>query len=131
MKDLIVDQFQNSVDEVLIRHDNVLDVITKMSDATAKVNRAVAKTITSCGCVEMHSAKQDIPDDANYEALKAFSKSNMSGELCTTCREKIEAEIGNQLFYLAALCNHMDINLYDVFLKEFDRIKTLGKYNLY
>ena len=41
MKDCIFDNFQNSVDESLLRHRSVLDVITKLQESDARVNRAV------------------------------------------------------------------------------------------
>ena len=40
----------------------------------------------------------------------------------------IEREIGNNLFYLTSLCNALNINLYDVLLKESDKMNTLGKF---
>lgn len=131
MKDLIIDQFQNSVEENLIRHVSLLDIITKFSEASSKVNRAVAKSITTCGCLQLSNCSKDLPEDAVYDQLKEHSHTELSGELCPVCREKIESEIGNLMFYLAAMCNKADVNMYDVFLKEYDRIQTLGKYNLY
>lgn len=131
MKDLIIDQFQNSVEENLIRHVSLLDIITKVSEASSKVNRAVAKTITTCGCLELTKCSSDLPEDAVYDQLKEHGHTELKGEMCQVCREKIESEIGNLMFYLAAMCNRTDVNLYDVFLKEYDRIQTLGKYNLY
>jgi len=131
MKDLIIDQFQNSVEEVLIRHVSLLDIITKFSEASSKVNRAVAKSVSTCGCMELSSCSKELPEDATYDQLKDHVHSELSGDLCPVCREKIESEIGNLMFYLAAMCNKADVNMYDVYLKEFDRIKTLGKYNLY
>ncbi len=131
MKDLIIDQFQNSVEEVLIRHVSLLDIITKFSEASSKVNRAVAKSITACGCLELSNCSKDLPEDAVYDQLKDHGHTTLKGELCPVCREKIESEIGNLMFYLAAMCNKADVNMYDVFLKEYDRIKTLGKFNLY
>ena len=44
--------------------------------------------------------------------------------------ENIEDEIGNDLFYLASLCNLLDLNLYDILLKEYNQIATLGKYSM-
>jgi len=131
MKDLIIDQFQNSVEEVLIRHVSLLDIITKFSEASSKVNRAVAKSTTSCGCMKLTPCSNDLPEDATYDQLKDQAHTELNGELCPVCREKIESEIGNLMFYLAAMCNKADVNMYDVFLKEYDRIQTLGKYNLY
>ncbi|AKN33005.1 hypothetical protein Ccar_19970 [Clostridium carboxidivorans P7] len=67
-------------------------------------------------------------ENINIESLKDCLKSHISGELCDSCREVIEHEIGNNLFYLTSLCNSLDLNLFDVLLKENDKINTLGKY---
>jgi len=37
--------------------------------------------------------------------------------------------LGNNLFYLAALCNTFDLNLYDILLKEHKKLSALGVYN--
>ncbi|MBP1760903.1 MAG: hypothetical protein H6Q64_445, partial [Firmicutes bacterium] len=37
MKDLICDEFQNTVDNLLIRHHSVLDVTSKLNEATCRV----------------------------------------------------------------------------------------------
>lgn len=131
MKDVIYDEFQNKVDEVLIRHANLLDILSKMGDAASRTNRAVVKSITSCGCLELNVSKPDVPNDSNYEALKDFKSEHINGSLCPTCREKVEEELGKLEFYIAALCNSLDINLYDVILKEYKNISTLGKFSLY
>ncbi|OJV61919.1 MAG: DUF1573 domain-containing protein [Clostridiales bacterium 38-18] len=131
MKDVIYDEFQNKVDEVLIRHANLLDILSKMGDAASRTNRAVVKSITSCGCLELNVSKSDVPDDSNYEALKNFKSEHINGALCPTCREKVEEELGKLEFYIAALCNSLDINLYDVILKEYKNISTLGRFSLY
>lgn len=131
MKDVIYDEFQNKVDEVLIRHANLLDILSKMGDAASRTNRAVVKSITSCGCLELNVSKSDVPNDSNYEALKDFKSEHINGSLCPTCREKVEEELGKLEFYIAALCNSLDINLYDVILKEYKNISTLGRFSLY
>ena len=131
MKDVIYDEFQNKVDEVLIRHVNLLDIVSKLSESAARSNRAVIKTVTSCGCVSLNVAKIDIPEDATYDALKEFRSEHMQGKPCPVCRDKIEEELGKLEFYIAALCNGLDLNLYDVLLKEYNRINTLGRYSLY
>ena len=133
MKDVIFDDFQNSVDELLLRHRSILDIMTKLQESEARINRAVAKTITNCGCIEIHSTKQQQPernDIDNMEDLKNFLNPQVNGELCENCRDVIENEIGNNMFYLASLCNLLGLNLYDIFLKEYDKIDTLGKYSL-
>ena len=133
MKDCIFDNFQNSVDESLLRHRSILDIITKLQESQARVNRAVVKSITNCGCIKVEAKKQYAPDnidDLNLDTLSASLDTHMQGTLCENCREVIERELGNNLFYTTSLCNLLDLNLYDVLLKEYDKINTLGKYNM-
>ena len=131
MKDVIIDDFQNSVDESLLRHRSILDIMTKLQESDARINRAVAKTVTNCGCIEIDSTKKPEKNDIdNIEDLKNFLNPQIKGELCESCRDVIENEIGNNLFYLASLCNLLNLKLYDIFLKEYDKIDTLGKYSL-
>lgn len=133
MKDVIFDDFQNSVDESLLRHRSILDIITKLQESQARVNRAVAKSITNCGCIKVEAKKQYIPaniDDLNLDTLSASLDTHMEGNLCKNCREVLERELGNNLFYITSLCNLLDLNLYDILLKEYDKISTLGKYTM-
>jgi len=133
MKDCIFDNFQNSVDESLLRHRSILDIITKLQESEARVNRAVAKSITNCGCIEVRAENQsntsDI-DNFNLDGLKSSHDPNVHGNLCENCREVIERELGNNLFYITSLCNLLDLNLYDILLKEYNKISTLGKYTM-
>lgn len=131
MKDVIFDDFQNSVNESLLRHRSLIDIMTKLQESQARINRAVAKSATNCGCIEIQGKKVHLPKDFNIDDIKTLnkdSKSSIKGDLCENCRDIIEGEIGNNLFYLAALCNSLDINLYDIMLKEYNKIDTLGKY---
>jgi len=132
MKDIIFDDFQNCVNDSLIRHKSILDILTKYSESTSKVNRSVAKAVTQCGCINISAQKQHIPQELSDSEvdLNNYLTSHLNGNLCDNCREIIEREIGNNLFYLTALCNHLDINLYDILLKEYNKSVTLGKYNL-
>ena len=129
MKDIIFDSFQNDISESLLRHKSILDVLTKYTESSARVNRVVAKAVTNCGCIKINASKQCLPkDDNSLESLSNCLKTHIDGCLCDNCREVIEREIGNNLFYLTSLCNLLDINLYDVLLKENDKITTLGKF---
>ena len=129
MKDIIFDDFQNSVNDSLLRHKSVLDVLTKFSESNARVNRAVAKAVTNCGCLQIDAKKQPLSEESVMDNLGDCLNTHIKGELCANCREVIEREIGNNLFYLTSLCNNLDISLYDVLLKESDRINTLGKFS--
>jgi NTP pyrophosphatase (non-canonical NTP hydrolase) len=131
MKDVIFDDFQNAVNDSLIRHKSILDILTKFQESNGRTNRAIAKSITNCGCINVAAKKQQMPednDDINIESLKDCLQTHIDGKLCDNCREVIEREIGNNLFYLTSLCNILDLNLYDVLIKEYDKINTLGKY---
>lgn len=119
MNDMIFDAYQNCVNDCLIRHNNILDVITKYSETNAKVNRSIVKAITSCKCI-------DIEKNKNFDHYCG----KLKNDLCNTCREIIEQEIGDNLFYLTSLCNLLEVNLYDILLKEYDKLQTLGKFNL-
>lgn len=138
MKDVIFDDFQNSVDESLFRHRTILDIMTKLQESEARINRAVAKAASNCGCINIDTKKKKRPDNSNdsddlekdIETIKNYMDSQLKGTLCENCRDIIQDEIGNNLFYLAALCNFLDLNLYDILLKEYDKIGTLGKYTL-
>lgn len=129
MKDILCDEFQNTVAELLIRHQSILDILSKSQEAVARVNRAAVKAVTNCGCIKINAARKLIPEDAKLEDLKGLLDSHLAGNLCDNCKEMIESELGKTLFYLTALCNALDINLYDVFLKEHKKISTLRIFN--
>ena len=130
MRDLLCDGFQEAVDEYLIRHKSILDVLSKLGESSGRANRAVAKAVTSCGCIKIDATKQTIPPDIGSLALiKDHMKNHVEGHLCEHCVEILEDEIGRNLFYLAALCNVLDLNLYDILLKEQERVTCLGIFN--
>lgn len=133
MKDIIFDDFQNSVNESLVRHKSLIDVMTKLQESEARINRAVAKSITRCGCIKLNAKKQEIPgedSEIEIENLSQCLQTHIKGKLCDNCRDVIESEIGTNIFYLTSLCNTLGLSLYDILLKEYDKVNTLGKYNL-
>jgi len=131
LKDLICDEFQNTVDNLLIRHHSVLDVVSKLSEATCRVNRSVVKSVTDCGCVSIQAQKIQLPDNiGSINELKSYLDNHLRGQLCPQCEDIISSELGKLLFYTAALCNTLNINLYDVFIKEHKEAEALGVYNM-
>jgi len=134
MKDVIYDDFQNIVSETLVRHKSIIDILTKLQESEARINRAVAKSITSCGCLEINAKRQEypseIPDDMTLEDFSKCMDAHLEGGLCDNCRDVLEKELGNNLFYIASLCNVMNLNMYDVLLKEYNKLKMLGKYGM-
>ncbi|MGI6684298.1 MAG: DUF1573 domain-containing protein [Bacillota bacterium] len=132
MKDLICDEFQNTVSKYLVRHQSILDILSKIQESSARVNRATVKTVTNCGCLQIHASKKEIPPDATFDdyAIMKILDNNLEGKICSECQETIENELGKTLFYIAALCNALDLNLYDVLLKEHKKLSTLRIFNL-
>lgn len=130
MKDLICGGFQDTVECCLVRHRSIIDVLTKLSESASRVNRAVAKAVTSCGCVSIEARKQVFPDDVALSEMAKHMPTHVRGRLCDHCRETLDNELGRNLFYLAALCNLLDLNLYDAFIKENERLQALGVYSI-
>ncbi|ABY92140.1 hypothetical protein JCM16816_21120 [Thermoanaerobacter brockii subsp. lactiethylicus] len=130
MKDIIVDDLQNTVDEYLLRHRSIMDILTKIQESSARINRAVAKSVTECGCIRINASKQETPPDATLEEAHKYFKTHLEGQLCENCKEVIEAEIGNNVFYIIALCNVLGLNFYDILLKKHKELNTLGIFNM-
>lgn len=130
MKDIIFDDFQNNVNDSLLRHKSILDTLSKYTESNSRVNRAIIKAVTNCGCIKINASKQCLPtEDYSMENISDCLKNHLEGELCDNCREVIEREMGNNIFYLTSLCNTLGINLYDIILKENDKVNTLGKFS--
>lgn len=130
MNNMMVDEFQYIVQELLVRNKSIIDQLTKFQDSNARVNRSICKAVTNCGCIKINAQKQIFPDDHSYEQVRNIMKTHVEGKLCDNCRDIIEKEMGSNLFYLASMCNTLDLNLYDIIIKELERIKMLGDYNL-
>ncbi len=126
----LTDQFQSTVKSLLIRHQSILDILSKGQETSARVNRAVVKSVTSCGCHAVNANKKPVPPDASLADLKELLNSQLEGFICDNCRDIIEAELGKQLFYIAALSNALDISLTDVLFQEHKKLQTLTIFNL-
>lgn len=130
INDIYMEDFQDVVNDLLMRNRSILDIVSKIQTSSGRVNRSVIKSVTHCGCIEINGKKQSFPEDANIEELSELLSSHVNGKLCPNCRATIEKEVGGALFYLAALCNTLGISLYDVILKEKEALSTLGSYSL-
>ncbi len=130
MADKCCDNFQAAVDQYLIRHKSVLDVLTKYQESTARVNRACAKAVTECGCIQVTASRQNFPNDVSYRELSDYTSSHITGELCENCKEILTTEIGHSLFYLTALCNLTELKMSDVMERELKNVNTLGVFHL-
>lgn len=121
--------FQEQVSQFLVRHRSLLDIMTKMQEYNARINRAVVKSVTNCGCISIDAKKQDFTGES-YGDLAQHMDNHLHGAICDSCREVIGEEIGNHLFYLAALCNTLDLDLMEILNNEYDKNNTLGIYSL-
>lgn len=129
-EDILLDKFQYTVEELLIRNKSILDIITKLQDSCSSINRAVVKSVTHCGCCKITAQKQEIDQNLSFSELKGLLKSHLEGTLCNSCKDIVEKEIGQTLFYMASLCNILNLNMYDIMIKELDKVQILGNYNL-
>ena len=127
--DNVCEDFQNSISKVLVRHKSVLDIMTKMDEYNARINRAVVKSVTNCGCISIDAKKQEFTGES-YKDLPNTLDNHLRGEICEQCKEVLDLEMGNYLFYITALCDTIGLNLNEVMQNEYDRNKTLGLFNL-
>ena len=125
-----LDDFQTQVSELLLRHRSVLDVLSKVQESASRINRSLTKAITECGCVEVVARKQMYDSSKSLEEQKKLLDTHFNGSLCEHCREVVMAELGKNMFYVAALCNIADLKLEDVIAMESERLHTLGVFNL-
>lgn len=128
-RDKIFVEFQNQVSQVLVRHRSILDTMTKLDEYNSRINRSVVKSVTACGCISIDAQKQDFGSES-FENMINKASNHVKGNICDSCKDVIEEEIGSYLFYLASLANALDLDLSQILSKEHDRIKTLGIYSL-
>lgn len=125
-----LEQFQEQVSELLLRHRSLLDVMSKFGQSSASVNRSIAKAVTDCGCIELHAHKQPYSDEMSLENAKKALESHLSGELCENCRDAVKSQLGRTFFYMAAMCNLLDIQMNEVVADEHAKCSTLGLFNM-
>ena len=119
LNDIMAEDFQIVVEEYVDRNKNLLDTMSKYQTAAGRLNRAITKAATQCGCISLSGKKRE-----------GQAKTNVSVKLCKNCREAIEKEMGDVLFYHAAMCNALGLSIYDVMLKEKQTLFALGDYTL-
>lgn len=122
--------FQDHVSDVLIRHRSLLDVMSKFGQTNASVNRAVTKSITECGCIEVEAGKQPYDQELTPTQIRELADTHVKGDLCETCMESVVKELGRNLFYMSALGNLLRVDLDDVLAHETRKMQTLGFFNL-
>jgi len=130
MKDMLLSEFQYMVQELIFRNKSIVDSMTKYEESNARVNRAIAKAVTQCGCIRIEAKKQELPNDVSIEEARKAMDTHVIGKLCENCRDQIENELGKNLYYIASICNTLDLNLYDIIIKEQERVRMLGQFSL-
>jgi len=130
MPELHCGDFQQTVSNFLLRHQSILDLLSKSFESMARVNRAITKSVTTCGCLRVHAEKKPLPQEASLQDLKELFSSHLEGQLCENCREIIINEMGKNLFYFTALCDTLGISLQEVLEQENSKVMTLGKFNM-
>ncbi|MFC4075445.1 DUF1573 domain-containing protein [Salinithrix halophila] len=126
----ILEAFQQQVSELLLRHRSFLDVSSKFQESNSRINRAVTKSVTECGCMEIQASCQPFQGDLPLTEMKDQVHTHLSGRLCDHCLDVVKEEMGKNLFYMTALCNLLDISLEEVVEKEANKLSTLGVFNL-
>ena len=128
-QDNIISSLQDEVKLSLVRHKSILDIMTKLQEYNSRINRAIAKSVTSCGCIELHAKKQEF-ESTSLEDMVEKVDSHVKGDICPNCKEVLEQEIGAYIYFLTALANTLDFKLSDTIQKELERTKALGVYGM-
>lgn len=118
-----IDTFQEKVKILLSRNRNLLDILTKCQTSTGRISRSTVKAATGCGCIKIIGKKTEFDIKDKTACIE--------GVLCKDCRSNIENEIGESLFYIASLCNALNISMDKILSNEIKRVETLGKYSLH
>src|SRR5699024_5737235 len=82
VSDKICDNFQDTVSQLLIKHKSILDILTKQQESVTRMNRAIIKAVTICGCIEVHASKQKISDEISIENIQNVLDNHVRGNLC-------------------------------------------------
>ncbi|OYD06564.1 MazG nucleotide pyrophosphohydrolase domain-containing protein [Paludifilum halophilum] len=122
--------FQHQVGDVLLRHRSFLDVSSKYQESNGRVNRAITKAVTECGCLRIEAGCQPFEEAIALSEMKNRFDTHLTGHLCDHCLDTVKEELGKNLFYMTALCNLLDIKVEEVIEKESKKLSTLGIFNL-
>lgn len=124
-----LEQFQNFIDDLMLRNKSILDQMTKLQDASARLNRSLSKSATMCGCMKLDICKQQYDLSASDD-FNTLLSTHVESYPCPNCNDNIEKEMGRVLFYLGALANTLGISLSSVLENEKIRTSMLGQYSL-
>lgn len=125
-----IESFQDHITKYLLRHSSILDTTSKFQETNARVNRAIMKAVTECGCIEIHAKKQKFEPEGTLDQVKEAMETHINGKLCDHCEEIVMSEIGKNIFYLLSMMNQLHIEVEDVIKKENQKLTTLGIFNM-
>ena len=75
-------EFQKSTAELQLLNKSILDIVTKLDEQTSMLNRAIFKSATHCGCIEIHATKQIYSPHKSLEENQKELDTHIEGELC-------------------------------------------------
>lgn len=123
-------EFQYLTAHAQLLNKSILGITTKLDEQTSMLNRAVFKSATHCGCIEIHATKQLYSQNKSMLENQIDLDNHIEGHLCPKCKEKIQEELGELLFYIASMCEALELNLDEIIGQKINHLKTLGIYNL-
>ena len=123
-------EFQKTTADLQLLNKSILDIVTKLDEQTSMLNRAVSKSATHCGCIEIHATKQIYSPHKSLEENQKELDTHIEGVLCPKCKDKIKEEMGELLFYIASMCQALNLSFEEVLSEKHNHLKTLGLYNL-
>lgn len=122
---------QQKANEYLIVNPAALQIMLQMQLNAARLHQSLLKAANTCGCIKLGTAKMPaLPDDADWQTLKSQPTGDDFSSLCPECREELADRLGSLLFYAAALCNTLGIQLGDVCEHEIEKLDLLGYFML-
>ena len=133
IQDIATDTLQFSIEEYQCLNKSILEQMAKLNEYANNLNKSIIKSCIQCGCLKIQTEKScyESTYDKDITTNSTFiNDNNCIGTPCKDCAEQFEKNIGGCLYYLASLCNTLDLNLYDIILKELDKINILRKYNI-
>lgn len=132
-KNTITNEFQDTVREYEYFHKNILEQLVKFQELSAKLNKNIIRACSTCGCIEINANKFDFSNNArelSFEAIRLLEDHHIKGNLCEDCKDLIEKHMGSCLYYLTYMCNSLNLDFNDIFIKEMDKINLLGRFNI-
>lgn len=117
---------QQKADEYLIVNPAALQILLQMQINCLRLQQSLLAAANTCGCVKLGTDKLPLPEDADWQQLKALPTGDDLTALCPNCRLELQERLGALLFYAAALANTLDFDLTEICDREIDKLDLLG-----